>query len=106
MSNDWIYSAIIGAGVPLLVALFTKARATVATKAWLGNILATIGAIAVGLQSDDTDWRTLASNVIAAVLALQASYRQVWKPTAIVGPPEQPGKLDAATQGFGLGRTA
>lgn len=106
MSNDWIYSALLGAGVPLLVALFTKARAAVVAKAWLGNVLAVVAAIVVGLQSDNTDWQAVAGNVIAAILALQASYRQVWKPTKIVGPPDDPGKLDLATKGFGLGRTA
>ncbi len=106
MSNDWIYSALLGAGVPLLVALFTKARAAVATKAWVGNILAIVAAVVVGLQSDNTDWKTIAGNIIAAVVSLQASYRQVWKPTKIVGPPEQPGSLDVATKGFGLGRAA
>jgi len=104
MSNDWIYSALLGGGVPVLVALFTKARATVKTKAWVGNVLAVIAAVVVGLQSDDTDWKSIASNIIASLVALQTAYRQVWKPTGIVGPPDEPGALDTASKGFGIGK--
>lgn len=107
MGNTAIASAVLGALVPLVTALLTKAQATVRTKATLSTVLVWLGGTAVALASKDGafDAHTTAETVVTAFVTYLAGYQGFWKPLGVIGG-TSPGVVDRATAGFGIGKRA
>lgn len=103
-SNAFLVSAVVGALVPLLTGLLTKANAAIRTKTGVAAVLTWVGGVLAAIGTDTFDAKGTATAIVTAFLSLAASYQNGWKPLGVVGGNE-PGVLDRATATFGLGRT-
>lgn len=94
-----VLNFIVGALVPLLVAVLSKVNASSGLKAVLNLGLSILAGVASTLLLTDgeTTFLGIATSAITVYLASGVTYQNLWKPTAVAP------AVAEKTSGFGLG---
>lgn len=101
MTTSTIVTMLIGLGIPLLVALVTKARLSAPWKVLISLLLTTASGVVasqVGASPPSlSGWAHIALQILMTYLSAAVSYLATWKPSGVAE------KLNRSTKDFGFG---
>lgn len=102
------WAALIGAMLPLLIAVVNRPQWTAQMKQIIGIAVAAIGGIGTVLASGNFDAQNWLVTLVAVIGASQAAYALIWKPTKVAPKIEQatsakPGEEGAVSTDLLLG---
>lgn len=101
MTLSTVITMLVGLGIPLLVALITKARLGAPWKVLISLFLTTASGIIASQIGESTStlsgWGHIALSILMTYLTAAVSYLATWKPSGVAE------KLNSSTERFGIG---
>lgn len=91
LSDQLLFSTILGAILPLLIAAIVQRRWSKAVKATVALIVCAVGGVGVAYYQGVLDAGNIGRSIMLVAIAAKSLYESFWKPTGVAG------SIEAAT---------